>query len=589
MEDAMPTPSVSLNESSMAAERCISRRSHPEEVPMQGQNTTEQSAASTAPAKRPRKATLLRALAKRIVKQSTTDAVVDHALAVQARAFFEEVDSAEIAELDAKICETEERLIRTPCDLGGAARKLQVLATCSPEAEGAFTAETAMGWIVDDSVRNEDRLVASAFLDITAHMRKDDVVTAPPLASRAEAETAIAPPDADGSAWAAALALRDAARVRMDAAQQGYDAAHQAVDAACPAPPAEILKSKNGKPTADYFGSARELDLAMPTLPVAVRADLVAKIEAHQDARQAVYDHHKVSDLSDQLDLEANEESDLEEALLALPAPDTAAAAEKLRTFVRTNTDEDMADPDTAQRILTNGDYLQRNLLSLYRDLTRMAGVTTAAGAVEAWDAEAWVRAFEAHQGHYVNEHGRIEYIECEMPGYVGIYTFTLDDPDKIRAYREMRGIVASRGRDMTQPICVPDRDVFEKLYADDPMALKRWSDIFDAYERQEWMNFAGHPMAQALTGWQKEAIRTYAKSRPDRRAVARLVEHALAYLPVGDASEEQVAHALSQVAHSTDRDVEVHAAKLRVMDALRAEVEAPHHLTDAPVMAAAE
>lgn len=119
--------------------------------------------------RRQSEAQLMRTAAEAVIAQSSTQAIIDYAMALQA---FDLPGGQSAEVLSAKLSVAEDRLIRTPGDAQAAAFKLQQMARTSAETDGSFDAETAFRWVSDPSICNEERLLASAWLDITAMDRK---------------------------------------------------------------------------------------------------------------------------------------------------------------------------------------------------------------------------------------------------------------------------------------------------------------------------------------------------------------------------------------------------------------------------------
>lgn len=116
-----------------------------------------------------RTARLQRLAEQAIMKQSPSDAVVNYCMALQG---FDFPDGRSEDQVQAELSSAEDRLIRTPCDLQGAVFKLQQIARSSASAGGTFGLDTALRWVSDPEVGNEERLLASAWLDINSVIRK---------------------------------------------------------------------------------------------------------------------------------------------------------------------------------------------------------------------------------------------------------------------------------------------------------------------------------------------------------------------------------------------------------------------------------
>jgi hypothetical protein len=261
--------------------------------------------------------------------------------------------------------------------------------------------------------------------------------------------------------------------------------------------------------------------------------------------------------------------------LEALTPPDPAALADKIRITALTQFSLDLHDAEEVQAALSRAtpecDDLdaQIAIIDLYRDACKVAGAASPTSDIVAWDVAAWVEAFEKHPGHYVTQHGRLEFCEFEQPTWVSYERFTITEPDKIALYHELKGTRPRKGLDLSAPFIITDREMFQHLYADAPAKLAVWNELLDQLEAKAWINFPGRALSEGLTDWQREAIRKYAPSRPDRDIVRRIVKDVEEF--ANSATPEEIDESLSFYGSPERRKgcrpVEVAAARAALID----------------------
>lgn len=216
------------------------------------------------------------------------------------------------------------------------------------------------------------------------------------------------------------------------------------------------------------------------------------------------------------------------EALVDVPPSSLNALADKLRAILNrlvTNLAGEHADDQHAvSRVLTESSQYDAEyaLVTVYRDVLRLAGQNTPAISAAPFDAAAWVSDFERLPGHEISRFGP-SYTDEAFKGGISDKDFLVSDPAMIASARgRLRELnpdyIAEREAldpdYMTRPFVAGDGFRFDELLADYPKEAERMKALHKARKAAREAGPIGRARWTALTPWQKGAVCSFARAR---------------------------------------------------------------------------
>lgn len=211
------------------------------------------------------------------------------------------------------------------------------------------------------------------------------------------------------------------------------------------------------------------------------------------------------------------------ETLVDTPAPTLEAVVFKVRTilaevacqYLRQNVDE----PDTISELLSESHYDSNwPMARVYQDLLRLTQMRPELVAAGAFDAEAWVKDFEALPGHRITPWGPAYVHPDAWPvDRASDAEVTITDPLRLIQLAQDR---AERTGEPVQPYdhrgvqlgegCM---GAVERIYADDPAERDQLTTAL----RSRMAPPQGSAQWRALPEWRREHVQSWAASRAKR------------------------------------------------------------------------
>ena len=325
-------------------------------------------------------------------------------------------------------------------------------------------------------------------------------------------------PVGDLAAWDAAKIAYEEAVSRSDAANAASKAAHDEVEK-LPFPGALLLSEGRC-----YFREEHiERDISNPIkgnerLTITQAAEKLAVLREFMPKREALIAELRVEDLEHAYDAALVEQGRLAEDLINTPAPNTAAALYKMQVLLYEW--HGIQTPDSVAEALSGTDPDPWGVVRVLQDLLRITGSTADIKDIQPFDSEAFIAAFEQIPGCQMTERGPRYEQPAAWPGLMSSADFdrhfVLKDEAKIRAY--MTAVGCGEDGDRIQQYVrtgiIVSAHNLPMVYPDDPEKVAELQALADEQARLRKSRPSGADQWDALTEWQKEAVRQTAKLR---------------------------------------------------------------------------
>jgi len=335
-----------------------------------------------------------------------------------------------------------------------------------------------------------------------------------------------APPPAPDAAFDAVYAAYREARRAHDDARQRYDDAWERLNVEAPWP--EILRHADGS----VFNHEGEIKKSTD-IPFEKKVEMLAALADFRPIRDAAEARLRLSEIGDEQEALWPAVHDAREAVMQAQPKTPAGLALQLRVLIAEYLDRSddsderqlsADDPTDISELLSRNDYgADRNIALLYQHALRLAGINSPALAAAAFDAEAWVAAFESLPGHAVAPRGP-RYEESVAWGVPRREEIMITEPEALARYdqnvrKRFTDEQWERYADHGYPRCgrpfiVDCEQHLEDAYPDGGPEYDRLLALY----RQHMTMWKEPPLGGAswasLTKWQKKLVCEFAHNR---------------------------------------------------------------------------
>lgn len=344
------------------------------------------------------------------------------------------------------------------------------------------------------------------------------------LASQA---AVLAPPDT--SAWNKAMTEVERLQREERKLDAEATAAYERLEARAGEMPDKGCLWENG----EKKRALRRLDLErgsdfathLTRLPPSEAAAIREAVNAYWDEYDRIAAEEGGDRLTEKADAAAVLTSGARQLIYPLRAPSLPALLEKLAAYCEHDSPAKLirfAESDEVARALSEGSD-GAMFVHLYRDIAALCGAHDPTMGVEAFDAKAWVEAFEAHPGHEIMFNGKPAYMDEAFPLPTD-EELTITEPAILEAleqyYRDHSPDHAAErlaeGKTNTPVNMKYHGKVLDWAFTNHPAEHAHYSAVWQRYLDARKAEPAGAAAWKALTYWQRNLVKAYAKERDE-------------------------------------------------------------------------